>query len=50
LNFEDTDFWKGALVGAAAVMLLSNEGVQNLLFGGGKSGTGKTAAPAETDT
>ncbi|WPL18745.1 hypothetical protein Thiowin_03835 [Thiorhodovibrio winogradskyi] len=50
LNFEDTDFWKGALVGAAAVMLLSNDGVRNLLFGGGKSDADKAAAPAETDT
>ncbi|MBK1647194.1 hypothetical protein [Rhabdochromatium marinum] len=34
LNFDDTEFWKGALVGAAAVMLLTNESVQNTLFGG----------------
>lgn len=37
LNFEDTEFWKGALVGAAAVMLLTNESVQSMLFKGGKS-------------
>lgn len=33
LNFDDTEFWKGALVGAAALLLLSNESVQNALFG-----------------
>jgi hypothetical protein len=33
LNFDDTEFWKGALVGAAAVMLLTNDTVQNTLFG-----------------
>jgi hypothetical protein len=27
-----SDFWKGALVGAAAVLLLTNESVQNALF------------------
>jgi hypothetical protein len=32
LNFDDADFWKGALVGAAAVLLLTNESVQNALF------------------
>jgi hypothetical protein len=32
LNFEDTEFWKGALVGAAAVILLTNDSVQNALF------------------
>lgn len=32
LNFDDSDFWKGALVGAAAVLLLTNESVQNALF------------------
>lgn len=33
LNLDDVDFWKGALVGAAAVMLLTNGSVQNALFG-----------------
>lgn len=47
LNFDDTEFWKGALVGAAAVMLLSNESVQNLLFSGGKSGGNKADNQAE---
>jgi len=35
LDFEDTDFWKGALVGAAAVLLLTNETVQQSLFKSG---------------
>jgi hypothetical protein len=35
LNFEDTDFWKGALVGAAAVLLLTNETVQQSLLKSG---------------
>ncbi|EXJ16459.1 hypothetical protein D779_0191 [Imhoffiella purpurea] len=42
LNFDDPDFWKGALVGAAAVLLLTSESVQNALFksGGGENGNG----------
>ncbi len=35
LDFEDTEFWKGALVGAAAVLLLTNESVQQSLFKSG---------------
>jgi len=35
LDFEDTDFWKGALVGAAAVLLLTNETVQQSLLKSG---------------
>lgn len=35
LNFDDQEFWKGALVGAAAVLLLTNESVQSALFKGG---------------
>ncbi len=38
LNFDDPDFWKGALVGAAAVLLLTSDSVQQALF---KSGNGK---------
>jgi len=34
LNLDDKEFWKGALVGAAAVLLLTNEGVQRALFRG----------------
>jgi hypothetical protein len=32
LNLEDSEFWKGALVGAAAVLLLTNDSVQDALF------------------
>jgi len=38
LDFNDTDFWKGALVGAAAVLLVTNEGVQHALFKGAAKG------------
>jgi hypothetical protein len=38
LDFEDKDFWKGALVGAAAVLLLTNENVQRALFRGAVKG------------
>ena len=34
LNFDDGEFWKGALVGAALVMLLTNEELRNSLIGG----------------
>lgn len=34
LSLDDKEFWKGALVGAAAVLLLTNEGVQRALFRG----------------
>jgi len=33
-NTGDGDFWKGALVGAAVVMLLTNEGLRDSLIGG----------------
>jgi hypothetical protein len=32
LNVQDSEFWKGALVGAAAVLLLTNQSVQDMLF------------------
>lgn len=35
LNLDDKELWKGALVGAAAVLLLTNESVQNALMHGG---------------
>ena len=35
LNLDDSEFWKGALIGAAAVLLLTNESVQNMLFKAG---------------
>jgi hypothetical protein len=38
LDFDDKEFWKGALVGAAAVLLLTNESVQNVLFRGAVKG------------
>ncbi|HID45767.1 MAG TPA: hypothetical protein EYP34_08440 [Chromatiaceae bacterium] len=31
LSWDDEEFWKGALVGAAAVMLLTNESVRESL-------------------
>jgi hypothetical protein len=44
LNFEDSEFWKGALLGAATVLLLTNESVQGALF---KTGA-KTKAAVKT--
>lgn len=38
LDLDDKDFWKGALVGAAAVLLLTNESVQKALFRGAVKG------------
>ncbi|MGB0126458.1 MAG: YtxH domain-containing protein [Rhodocyclaceae bacterium] len=38
LDFDDKDFWKGALVGAAAVLLLTNDSVQRALFRGAVKG------------
>ncbi len=32
LDLDDSEFWKGALIGAAAVLLLTNESVQNMIF------------------
>lgn len=34
LNFDDGDFWKGALVGAAVVLLATNEDLRNTLLSG----------------
>jgi hypothetical protein len=44
LNVDDSEFWKGALLGAAAVLLLTNESVQGVLF---KTGA-KTKAAVKT--
>jgi hypothetical protein len=44
LNFEDSEFWKGALLGAATVLLLTNESVQGALL---KTGA-KTKAAVKT--
>ena len=38
LNFDDPDFWKGAVVGAAAVLLLTSGSVQSALFGSNGNG------------
>lgn len=35
LSLDDKEMWKGALIGAAAVLLLTNDSVQNALFRGG---------------
>jgi hypothetical protein len=44
LNFDDSEFWKGALLGAAVVLVLTNESVQGALF---KTGA-KTKAAVKT--
>lgn len=61
LSLDDSEFWKGALVGAAAVLLLTNDQVQDALFKSGakaksavKSGADKlkeraSAAPETGD-
>lgn len=43
-SFGDGDFWKGALVGAAVVMLLTNENLREALAGG----AAKTAAAVQS--
>lgn len=60
LSLDDTEFWKGALVGAAAVLLLTNDQVQDALFKSGakaksavKSGADKLkerASAADTES
>jgi len=54
LNLDDKELWKGALIGAAVVLLLTNESVQNTLFKTGvrardalKSGVDKAKARAQ---
>jgi len=34
LNLDDGEFWKGALVGAAVVLLMTNEDLRNSMIGG----------------
>jgi hypothetical protein len=34
MNFNDGEFWKGALVGAAIVLLMTNEELRGALLGG----------------
>jgi hypothetical protein len=53
-NWEDSEFWKGALVGAAVVLLMTNEHLRNSLIGGAaktaeavKSGFAGVSAPDE---
>lgn len=46
LNFDDPDFWKGALVGTAAVLLLTSDSVQSALFGSGSNGNGGKGSSA----
>lgn len=56
-NLDDKELWKGALVGAAVVLLLTNESVQNTLFKTGahardavRSGVDKVKARAREAT
>jgi hypothetical protein len=60
LSLEDGEFWKGALVGAAAVLLLTNEDLRGALIGGaartaeamksGLAGMSGGAPGADSDT
>ncbi|NGP54465.1 hypothetical protein [Thioalkalivibrio sp. XN8] len=34
MNFNDSEFWKGALVGAAVVLLMTNDELRGALLGG----------------
>lgn len=47
LSLDDTEFWKGALVGAAAALLLTNDQVQDVLFKAGAKA--KSAAKRGAD-
>ena len=56
INWEDGDFWKGALVGAAVVMLMTNEDLRNTLINGAaktaeamKSGMAGAAGGADAE-
>lgn len=40
LDLNDPDFWKGALLGAAAVLVLTNDSVRGALFSTGKPEAG----------
>ncbi|MFD2110365.1 hypothetical protein [Thiorhodococcus fuscus] len=46
LNFEDPDFWKGALVGAAAALVLSSGSIQGLF---GRAGTSKGSGAGDSE-
>ena len=41
LDLNDPDFWKGALLGAAAVLVLTNDSVRGALFNTGKPEAGR---------
>ncbi|MEA3638893.1 MAG: hypothetical protein VBE63_02995 [Lamprobacter sp.] len=47
LSLDDTEFWKGALVGAAAVLLLTNDQVQDALFKTGAKAKGAVKSGAD---
>jgi hypothetical protein len=47
LSLDDTEFWKGALVGAAAVLLLTNDQVQDALFKSGAKAKSAVESGAE---
>ena len=56
LNFDDSEFWKGALVGAAVILLFTNEELRNSLIGGAaktaeafKAGLGGEDESTDTD-
>lgn len=48
LSLDDTELWKGALVGAAAVLLLTNDQVQDALFKSGAKAKGAVKSGADT--
>ena len=48
LDFDDKDFWKGALVGAAVVLLLTNDTVQETLFRTGAKAKEKVKSGVDT--
>jgi len=53
LNFRDDQFWKGALLGAVAVLIFNSGAVQQgvgKLFGSKSSDTDVASAPAEKTT
>jgi hypothetical protein len=44
LNFSDGEFWKGALVGAAVVLLMTNEDLRDSLMTGAAKAAGAMKA------
>lgn len=48
--FDDKEFWKGAVVGAAAVLLLTNENVRDTLMGGISKATSAVKPGSGTET